>query len=88
MPASPSDAFYRVVNIPQFEDFATKRLEGMAGDKEDNEKEPVFGSAENLHDWIHGAYGSDDVQTTIGDKNLFPVGHMFNVPVAAFDPIF
>ncbi|KAK0671448.1 common central domain of tyrosinase-domain-containing protein [Cercophora samala] len=86
--ASPSDAFYRVVNIPKFEDFATKRFEGMGPDEKDNQKEIVFGSAENLHDWIHGVCGGEDVRPTVGGKNLFLLGHMSNVPVAAFDPIF
>ncbi|KAK4456428.1 hypothetical protein QBC42DRAFT_238563 [Cladorrhinum samala] len=87
--ASPSDAFYRVVTIPKFEDFATKRLPGRTADDKPSSKEDVYASAENLHDWVHGVCGGAPVNgKTVDGKVLSIRGHMSWVPAAAFDPIF
>lgn len=87
--ASPSDAFYRVVTIPKFEEFATKRLPGTGPDDKPNMKGDVYASAENLHDWVHGVCGGAPVNGKIMEgKTLSIRGHMSWVPAAAFDPIF
>ncbi|KAK4227792.1 common central domain of tyrosinase-domain-containing protein [Podospora fimiseda] len=86
--ATPSDAFYRVSLIESFEDFGTKRVKGM-GPGDGDPKENVYDSAENLHDWIHGVCGgAPKLKQLSNNKILYLKGHMSEVPVAAFDPIF
>jgi tyrosinase len=84
--ATLSDAFYRVAIIPKFEDFGTKRV----GDWRKGTNRHVFGSAENLHDFIHSVCGGNAETTQLKEEGRTVVlqGHMSKVPVAAFDPIF
>lgn len=84
--ASLADGFYRVVRIPKFEDFGTKRVQGKGPD--DATKPNVYDSAESLHDFLHGVCGGNKVEHKEATRTLFLLGHMSNVPVAAFDPIF
>ena len=84
--ASLRDAFYRVVMIKEFEDFATKRLPNHRASDPDSKKQTSFASCENLHDNMHGWCGGDQLATDKQDVQL--LGHMSHVPVAAFDPIF
>lgn len=88
--ASLSDVFYRVVTIEKFEDFATKRVQGLGPDAPKNKKQEVYASAENLHDWIHFVCGGPAALRKLSTRpeTLQLLGHMGNVPVAAFDPIF
>ena len=82
------DAFYRVLTIKNFEDFATKRAPGKGSDIDPNEsmKDYAFDSSENLHDNMHGWCGG---RLDHSDNMSFHVmGHMSHVPLAAFDPIF
>jgi tyrosinase len=50
-----------------------------------NQKGYAFDSVENIHDNLHGWCGGD--VTTIND-GIALLGHMSDVTVAAFDPIF
>ncbi|KAG8667848.1 hypothetical protein FPOAC2_13050 [Fusarium poae] len=85
--ASLRDAFYRVLTIEKFEDFATKRKPG-AGPKKNggNTKDYAFDSAENIHDNLHGWCGGDRTDPDAEENVL--LGHMSHVPLAAFDPVF
>ncbi|KAF2004872.1 Di-copper centre-containing protein [Amniculicola lignicola CBS 123094] len=79
--ASLRDAFYRTTTIKSFKEIATTRTgEGF------QRKSYSFDSAEgihnNLHNWCGGPADIDwSTKTAVQ-------GHMSNVPVAAFDPIF
>ncbi|KAF5005500.1 hypothetical protein FDECE_8078 [Fusarium decemcellulare] len=84
--ASLRDAFYRVLTIKKFEDFATKRKPGFGPRVPGNAKDYAFDSAENIHDNIHGWCGGP--RTDPDDNGVALLGHMSHVPVAAFDPIF
>ncbi|KAF4457681.1 Di-copper centre-containing protein [Fusarium austroafricanum] len=83
--ASLREAFYRLLTITKFEDFATKRTI-----IDPNTKRPMKplpnDSAEGLHDSIHDWCGGQTVQ--VGDKQTWLVGHMGIPALAAFDPIF
>lgn len=81
--ASLREAFYRVLSLPDYENFSTKRREKKDGreDKEAEKKVPSWGSIENLHDNVHSWCGGGHY----GEPGF---GHMSWVPVAAFDPIF
>ena len=87
--ASLREAFYRVLTIARFEDFATKRMPDMEPESKSgpgyNQKVYAFDSIENIHDSLHGWCGGD--VTTI-DDGVALLGHMSDVTVAAFDPIF
>ncbi|KAI8159640.1 hypothetical protein K4K49_007538 [Colletotrichum sp. SAR 10_70] len=52
--ASLRDAFYRVLTIEKFEDFATKRMPNMEPNVPKNFKTHAYDSAENIHDNMHG----------------------------------
>ncbi|RFN51310.1 di-copper centre-containing protein [Fusarium flagelliforme] len=84
--ASLRDAFYRVLTIEKFEDFATKRKPGGEPRTKGNTKEYAFDSAENIHDNLHGWCGGD--RTDASTEGYALLGHMSHVPLAAFDPIF
>ncbi|KAJ4258014.1 hypothetical protein NW762_008151 [Fusarium torreyae] len=84
--ASLRDAFYRVLTIERFEDFATKRKPGGEPRTPNNTKDYAFDSAENIHDNLHGWCGGD--RTDPDASNYALLGHMSHVPLAAFDPIF
>lgn len=72
--ASLREAFYRVINMPKYEDFSTK-------DRKEMVRLPAWGSLESLHDNLHLWCGGG------GDDQL-AFGHMYWQNVAAFDPIF
>lgn len=86
MTASLRDAFYRVLTIQKFEDFATKRKPGYGPRVARNAKDYAFDSAENIHDNMHGWCGGE--RTALDDNGVALLGHMSHVPMAAFDPIF
>ena len=78
--ASLRDAYYRLLTIENFEDFATKRLPAKVKQKF------AFDSSENLHDNVHGWCGGPVTKPDL--KFASQMGHMSHVPLAAFDPIF
>ncbi|KAI1800384.1 Di-copper centre-containing protein [Daldinia bambusicola] len=82
--ASLRGAFYRVLTITKFEDFATERAPGHGA--KPATKEFAFDSSENIHDLMHLTCGGDDTEPD--SQNMSLKGHMSKVPVAAFDPIF
>ncbi|CAG7556435.1 unnamed protein product [Fusarium equiseti] len=87
--ASLREAFYRVLTIERFEDFSTKRMPDMEPEPKSgpgyNQKGYAFDSLENIRDDLHGWCGGD--VTTI-NNGIALLGHMSDVTVAAFDPIF
>ncbi|KAK0707120.1 hypothetical protein B0T26DRAFT_876116 [Lasiosphaeria miniovina] len=78
------DAFYRILQVNTFGEFATKRAENAGTEKENPRKQ--WSSSEALHDNIHGWIGGN-VEEDAKNSRAF-LGHMSYVPVAAFDPIF
>ncbi|KAL9607640.1 MAG: hypothetical protein Q9167_007463 [Letrouitia subvulpina] len=83
--ASLRDAYYRLLTISKFEDFATKRAPGT-GAKKPAEKDFAFDSSENLHDNVHFWCGGPVTKPDFNRASQ--MGHMSHVPLAAFDPIF
>jgi tyrosinase len=74
------EAFYRLLTIDNFEDFATKRTTTADDEPRPND------SAEGLHDSMHVWCGGESVR--VGKGNNYLNGHMSDPAVAAFDPIF
>ncbi|KAK3314844.1 common central domain of tyrosinase-domain-containing protein [Apodospora peruviana] len=74
------EAFYKLFTIEKFEDF------GTAKPPAERRKDMAFDSAEGLHNSLHNWLGGEVVR--VGDQGKAVVGHMHEVPVAAFDPIF
>jgi tyrosinase len=88
MGASLRDAFYRLLTIDKFEDFASKRFPDGVDKVEQVEKRAdyAYDSAEHLHDVMHLFCGG--FPTPRDKKGNALIGHMSHVPMAAFDPIF
>ena len=72
--ASLREAFYRVINMPKYEDFSTTF-------RKDRSSLLAWGSLESIHNNLHLWCGG-------GGKDQLAFGHMFWQEVAAFDPIF
>lgn len=85
MTAGLRAAFYRVLTIETFEDFATKRAPNHGAD-DPVQKDYAFDSCEGIHDNMHNWCGGD--WTEPDNHNIRLMGHMAHVPLAAFDPIF
>lgn len=68
------EAFYRIVGMENYETFSTSSVK-------DKSKVSAWDSIENLHGLIHGVCGGATINGT-------GFGHMAQVEVAAFDPIF
>lgn len=72
--ASLREAFYRVINMPKYEDFSTTaRGTEMSLN--------AWDSLESIHNVLHAWCGG-------GGKDQLAYGHMSWQSVAAFDPIF
>jgi len=81
------EAFYKLFTIEKFEDFGSARPWHPQGTPSAlKRKDMPFDSAEGLHNSLHNWCGGPIAR--VGDDGKGVVGHMSEVPVAAFDPIF
>ena len=81
------EAFYKLFEIKNFEDFGTSRPWTPPDETSPfNRIDMPFDSAEDIHNTLHNWCGGPIAKITENGKAL--VGNMTEVPVAAFDPIF
>jgi len=76
------EAFFKLFTIENFEDFGTTNPFKADPPRKDLPFDSSEGIHNSLHNWCGGPIAS------IGSEGKGVVGHMSEVPVAAFDPIF